>query len=208
MSGSAAPPRSPRQVALADRYELEEGRVFLTGVQALVRVLLDQHRADARAGLRTATLVSGYQGSPLAGLDQELERLGALGAEHDDRAAPRRQRGARRDRRVGLAARGHAAGPALRRRRRRLVRQGARRRPRRRRDPPRQPASAPIRRGGVLALCGDDPGVQVLDDPERVRVAARGAAGPDPRARAASRRRSTSAATRSPARARPGCGRR
>ena len=65
-----------RPVALADRYELEEGRVFLTGVQALVRVLLDQHRADARAGLRTATLLSGYPGSPLAGFDQEVERLG------------------------------------------------------------------------------------------------------------------------------------
>src|SRR5580704_14830283 len=79
---TAAQPEA-REVKLADRYELEEGRVFLTGVQALVRVLLDQHRADARAGLRTATLVSGYQGSPLAGLDQELERLGTLGEEHD-----------------------------------------------------------------------------------------------------------------------------
>jgi indolepyruvate ferredoxin oxidoreductase len=82
MNGSLVAERV-RPVALADRYELEEGRVFLTGVQALVRVLLDQHRADARAGLRTATLVSGYQGSPLAGLDQELERLGTLGEEHD-----------------------------------------------------------------------------------------------------------------------------
>jgi indolepyruvate ferredoxin oxidoreductase len=82
MNGSLVAERV-RPVALADRYELEEGRVFLTGVQALVRVLLDQHRADARAGLRTATLVSGYQGSPLAGLDQEVERLGMLREEHD-----------------------------------------------------------------------------------------------------------------------------
>src|SRR5579872_1864908 len=72
-----------REVTLADRYELEEGRVFLTGIQALVRVMLDQHRADARAGMRTGTLVSGYQGSPLAGLDKELARLGALGEAHD-----------------------------------------------------------------------------------------------------------------------------
>jgi len=72
-----------REVTLADRYELDEGRVFLTGLQALVRVMLDQHRADARAGLRTATLVSGYPGSPLAGLDQEVGRLGAIGAAHD-----------------------------------------------------------------------------------------------------------------------------
>jgi len=68
---------------LSDRYELEAGRVFLTGGQALVRVLLDQHRADARAGLRTATLVSGYQGSPLGGFDREVARLGALAAAHE-----------------------------------------------------------------------------------------------------------------------------
>jgi indolepyruvate ferredoxin oxidoreductase len=72
-----------RRVSLEDRYSLAEGEVFLTGVQACVRVLIDQHRADAAAGLRTATLASGYPGSPLAGLDRELERLGPLGAEHD-----------------------------------------------------------------------------------------------------------------------------
>src|SRR5579859_4328597 len=72
-----------REVTLADRYTLDEGRVFLTGVQALVRVMLDQHRADRRAGLRTATLASGYQGSPLAGFDIELGRLGAIAAEHE-----------------------------------------------------------------------------------------------------------------------------
>src|SRR6202035_1117508 len=77
MNGSLVAERV-RPVALADRYELEEGRVFLTGVQALVRVLLDQHRADARAGLRTATLVSGYQGSPLAAFDKEVAGLGGL----------------------------------------------------------------------------------------------------------------------------------
>src|SRR5580704_19183553 len=82
MNGSLVAERV-RPVALADRYELERGRVFLTGVQALVRVLLDQHRADARAGLRTATLVSGYEGSPLGGLDQEIGRLGKLGEAHE-----------------------------------------------------------------------------------------------------------------------------
>lgn len=72
-----------REVSLGDRYELESGRVYMTGVQALVRVVLDQHRADARAGLRTAALVSGYQGSPLAGFDREMARLGPLAAAHD-----------------------------------------------------------------------------------------------------------------------------
>jgi indolepyruvate ferredoxin oxidoreductase len=80
--GSASSP-SRRQTTLAERYQLDEGRVFLTGVQALVRVLLDQHRADAQAGLHTATLVSGYQGSPLAAFDREVARLGPLAAEHE-----------------------------------------------------------------------------------------------------------------------------
>jgi indolepyruvate ferredoxin oxidoreductase len=70
-------------ISLDDRYDLEEGRVFMTGVQALVRVLLEQHRADAHAGLRTASLVSGYQGSPLAGFDKEVLRLGKRAAEHE-----------------------------------------------------------------------------------------------------------------------------
>jgi len=72
-----------RQVRIRDRYELAAGEVFMTGVQALVRVLLDQHRADLDAGLRTASLVSGYQGSPLAGFDREVARLGSLAAENE-----------------------------------------------------------------------------------------------------------------------------
>lgn len=70
------------ETTLADKYVLEQGTVFLSGIQALVRVLLDQHRADAARGLDTATFVSGYQGSPLGGFDKELLRLGALGTDH------------------------------------------------------------------------------------------------------------------------------
>lgn len=55
----------------------------MSGVQALVRVLLDQHRADQMSGLRTASLISGYQGSPLAGFDREVGRLGSVGREHN-----------------------------------------------------------------------------------------------------------------------------
>ncbi len=81
--------RAPgREVTLADRYVLEEGRILLTGVQALVRLPLDQHRADRRLGLHTGTLVSGYQGSPLGGLDQELQRQGELCAQHHVRHVP------------------------------------------------------------------------------------------------------------------------
>ncbi len=63
-----------RSYKLSDRYERTEGRVFLTGTQALVRVMLDQARRDKSAGLNTAGFVSGYRGSPLGALDMELWR--------------------------------------------------------------------------------------------------------------------------------------
>lgn len=58
--------------ALADRYDSDEGRIFLTGTQALVRVLLEQGRRDKSNGHNRAGFVSGYRGSPLGGVDQEL----------------------------------------------------------------------------------------------------------------------------------------
>jgi indolepyruvate ferredoxin oxidoreductase len=150
-------PERPHQPSLSDRYELHEGRAYMTGVQALVRVLLDQHRADARAGLRTATLVSGYPGSPLAGFDKEAMRLGPLAAEHDVvlRPAVNEELGATaawgsqlagtlpRPRYDGVVGVWYGKAPGVDR------------------------AADAIRhgnfvgtdpRGGVLALCGDDPG--------------------------------------------------
>ena len=59
-------------ITLEDKYALSAGRVFLTGTQALVRLLLLQHQRDALAGFDTAGFVSGYRGSPLGGLDQAL----------------------------------------------------------------------------------------------------------------------------------------
>ena len=59
------------------RYGTERGTAYLTGIQALVRLPLDQRRLDIRAGLDTAGFVSGYRGSPLGGLDQELWRRSA-----------------------------------------------------------------------------------------------------------------------------------
>ncbi|CAN5366911.1 indolepyruvate ferredoxin oxidoreductase family protein [soil metagenome] len=59
---------------LADRYRAEDGRVFVSGVQAIARLPIDQIRIDARAGHRTAAFVSGYQGSPLAAFGDEVER--------------------------------------------------------------------------------------------------------------------------------------
>src|SRR6201989_1561122 len=63
---------------LSDRYTAPSGRVELTGVQALARLPIDQHRRDLAAGLNVGTFVSGYEGSPLAGYDQELGRLKQL----------------------------------------------------------------------------------------------------------------------------------
>ena len=65
---------------LTSRYRAGTGPVLLTGVQAIARLLVEQHAADAAAGLRTGTFVSGYQGSPLGGLDQTLARATELRA--------------------------------------------------------------------------------------------------------------------------------
>ena len=59
---------------LSDRYTNEQGTVFLTGIQAMARLPLEQLRADRAAGLNTAAFAAGYPGSPLGGLDSALER--------------------------------------------------------------------------------------------------------------------------------------
>ena len=87
-AGNGRPGGARREVSLQDKYVLDEGRILLTGVQGLVRVVLDQHRADRRAGLTTGTMISGYQGSPLGGFDQELTRNRELLDEHHVRHVP------------------------------------------------------------------------------------------------------------------------
>ena len=71
---NVATPARGVTATLADKYELTEGRAFMTGTQALVRLPLIQRLRDANAGLNTAGFISGYRGSPLGGLDQELWR--------------------------------------------------------------------------------------------------------------------------------------
>jgi len=71
-------PAGPVDFELGDRYRAGAGPVLLTGVQAIARMLVEQHAADVRDGLRTASFVSGYQGSPLGGLDQTLARAPEL----------------------------------------------------------------------------------------------------------------------------------
>jgi indolepyruvate ferredoxin oxidoreductase len=73
----------PDTFTLAQRYQAGAGPVLLTGVQAIGRLLVEQHAADAAAHRRTISFVSGYQGSPLGGLDKTLagaaELVGAAG---------------------------------------------------------------------------------------------------------------------------------
>ncbi|MBK6333895.1 MAG: indolepyruvate ferredoxin oxidoreductase family protein [Thermomonas sp.] len=59
---------------LEDKYRRTQGRIYLSGVQALVRLPLMQKLRDERAGLDTAGFISGYRGSPLGGFDLELWR--------------------------------------------------------------------------------------------------------------------------------------
>src|SRR5437899_2815778 len=72
----------PEEFSLDAKYTQESGRVYLSGIQALVRLPLEQHRADRRRGLNTATFIAGYRGSPLGGFDQTLERYAKLLSDH------------------------------------------------------------------------------------------------------------------------------
>ena len=67
-----------RGYELADRYRRDDGRVFLSGSQALARLPYEQLRHDRRAGLDTAAFVSGYPGSPLAGYDRDVAGVAKL----------------------------------------------------------------------------------------------------------------------------------
>ena len=76
------------KASLEDKYTLESGRVFLTGTQALIRLMMLQRERDQRAGLNTAGFISGYRGSPLGGLDQALWRAQAHLASHHIKFQP------------------------------------------------------------------------------------------------------------------------
>ena len=149
-------PEAP--ITLRDRYTATDGRVQLTGVQALVRLPLDQRRADAAAGLHTGGYVSGYEGSPLAGLDLELLRHRDLLDAHGVVVAPglNEELALTAVQGTQLAPATGACATRARRDHGLLVRQGARPRPGHRRPAPRQPRRHPTH-GGALAIVGDDP---------------------------------------------------
>ena len=75
-------------ITLESRFDDLDTPVLLSGIQALVRVLLEQSRLDRAAGLNTGGFVSGYRGSPLGGLDQELWRRQKLLAERNIQFQP------------------------------------------------------------------------------------------------------------------------
>ncbi|MBZ6378698.1 indolepyruvate ferredoxin oxidoreductase [Pacificimonas flava] len=84
----ASAPTIQPNIRLSDKYELETGRVYMSGLQALVRLPIVQKRRDVAAGLNTAGFISGYRGSPLGGYDQELWRAKKMLAERDIRFEP------------------------------------------------------------------------------------------------------------------------
>ena len=68
---------------LDDKYTQQSGSVYLTGIQALVRLPMDQMRRDRREGLNTGAFISGYEGSPLGGYDNALWRARAFLEQHN-----------------------------------------------------------------------------------------------------------------------------
>jgi len=76
------------RVSLEDKYTLQSGRIYLTGIQALVRLPMLQRQRDRAAGLNTAGFISGYRGSPLGAYDSALWQAQRLLEQHDIRFQP------------------------------------------------------------------------------------------------------------------------
>ena len=70
------------KVGLDDKYDLDRGRIYVTGSQAVARLAMMQHALDAANGLNTAGYITGYRGSPIGGLDLTMARAQAFLREH------------------------------------------------------------------------------------------------------------------------------
>jgi len=77
-----------RAVTLDDKYDATDGKVYITGTQALVRLPIMQRQRDLAAGLNTAGYISGYRGSPVGGYDQALWKARRQLQEHHIRFQP------------------------------------------------------------------------------------------------------------------------
>jgi indolepyruvate ferredoxin oxidoreductase len=75
-------------ISLDQKYTQASGHVFLTGIQALVRLPMAQVRRDRAAGLNTAAFITGYRGSPLGGYDQQLHAARKHLAQYDVKFLP------------------------------------------------------------------------------------------------------------------------
>ncbi|MFY2624711.1 pyruvate ferredoxin oxidoreductase, partial [Achromobacter dolens] len=156
MDGTPAPePTLDLDYQLADNLTRETGRIFLTGTQALVRIMLTQRRIDRERGLNTAGFVSGYRGSPLGGVDMAMwkaqkaldaNQISFLPGINEDMAATAvmgtQQAGMRADRNVdGVFAMWYGKGPGVDRAGDALHHGNA---------------AGASRHGGVLVVVGDD----------------------------------------------------
>lgn len=74
--------KDQKSVSLDDKYT-QDGRVYLTGTQALVRLPMLQRQLDQQKGLKTGCFISGYRGSPLGNFDMQLLKAGKLLEEND-----------------------------------------------------------------------------------------------------------------------------
>src|SRR6185437_7072169 len=77
-----------RQATLEDKYTEKSGRIYLNGLQALVRIPTMQRQLDAALGLKTATFISGYRGSPLGGFDMALQSAKKYLEQYDIKFVP------------------------------------------------------------------------------------------------------------------------
>ena len=75
-------------VKLDDKYTSTTGKIFISGIQALVRLPMMQRQRDLAAGLHTAGFISGYRGSPLGGLDENLWKAQKLLEENHVKFVP------------------------------------------------------------------------------------------------------------------------
>ena len=75
-------------VGLNDKYTLESGRIYLSGIQALVRLPMTQVQRDRAAGLNTGAFISGYRGSPVGGYDEALWAAAEHLARHNVKFQP------------------------------------------------------------------------------------------------------------------------
>src|SRR5271169_1085874 len=80
--------RALLEASLEDRWTRDRGRIYLSGTQALVRLLMLQRQRDLMDGLNTAGFLTGYRGSPLGGVDMTAIRARAHLEQHHVRFQP------------------------------------------------------------------------------------------------------------------------